>query len=791
MKKTTRILMALVLFSSLGFSQEVPIGQWRVHLPYNDVMSVTEAKNRIYCACSKGLFFYDKNDNRIERLSKISGLSDLEICGSDTTFNVINGGVKYNPVVDMLMICYKNANIDIIKGGKQIINLSFIKDKNIPGKKVISHITFIGDKALLSCSFGIQVVNMGKITGPEFGDTYYIGLGSKNREVYDVASDGSYLYAATDSGVYKADINDPHINVNSAWSFVDVRPGCSSNCPIVFNHIIYFANHIIANCTHHTYDVGYIFDGTSWSQWDSLQTTRKDMQVCDNGMVICDAFGIYLWEDLTGRSRILYDYAISKNPLQAIIDKDKYIWIADNGSGLVRYTPAPDNRYEKIYPNGPGTNSSWAMDIRNNNVWVVPGGFTSTFAPSYNIDGLFTFQNSTWANFTHNNTPKLDYTFHDFVHVAINPTNPSQVFMGSWGSGIVEFDNNVFTQSWEPTTSGCSLQKSNIAGDNGCYIGGMSFDTLGNLWIVNSRANNLVAVKSSKGTWYNYYLQTWNSSAIEMTNAAVDKNNQFWAIFRNGNVGVFNYNNTLEITTDDQSKVLTTGLNQGHLPAAVHALAVDHDGAMWVGTDAGVAVFYSPGDIFSNNNFDCQQILIEQDGHAQYLLGAESVTAIAVDGANRKWFGTLNGGAFLMSADGITQIYHFDDSNSPLLSKNIQAISINQLTGEVFFATDKGIASFKSTATEGADDCNIFAFPNPVRSTYNGVIGIKGLVANMNVKITDITGTLVYETTANGGEAIWNGTNFKGQRPSTGVYLILCTNEDGSKTCTGKLLFIN
>jgi hypothetical protein len=50
---------------------------------------------------------------------------------------------------------------------------------------------------------------------------------------------------------------------------------------------------------------------------------------------------------------------------------------------------------------------------------------------------------------------------------------------------------------------------------------------------------------------------------------------------------------------------------------------------------------------------------------------------------------------------------------------------------------------------------------------------------------------LVYNTKANGGTAIWNGKLFSGERAATGVYLVFCTNEDGSQTKVTKFLFIN
>jgi hypothetical protein len=110
----------------------------------------------------------------------------------------------------------------------------------------------------------------------------------------------------------------------------------------------------------------------------------------------------------------------------------------------------------------------------------------------------------------------------------------------------------------------------------------------------------------------------------------------------------------------------------------------------------------------------------------------------------------------------------------------------------VFFGTDKGIVSFRSTATEGLTSFGkAYAFPDPVPHDYSGPIAIKNLVLNADVKITTVNGELVYHTTALGGQAIWNGNNFDGKRVQTGVYLIFCASPDGSQTLVSKLLFIN
>ena len=220
-------------------------------------------------------------------------------------------------------------------------------------------------------------------------------------------------------------------------------------------------------------------------------------------------------------------------------------------------------------------------------------------------------------------------------------------------------------------------------------------------------------------------------------------------------------------------------------------MAEDLVGEIWVGTDEGIGVIYSPESVFTGGNYDVQRILVEWDGYVQYLLDTESISAIAIDGANRKWIGTSNAGVFLLSEDGTEQIHHFTAENSPLLSNSISSIKINS-RGEVFFGTSNGIISYMSDATPQIPvQEDVYAYPNPVPAGYSGSIAIKNLMQDANVKITDISGNVVYETRALGGQAIWNGHSFGGDRAQTGVYLVFATNDDGSETQVAKILFIN
>jgi hypothetical protein len=250
---------------------------------------------------------------------------------------------------------------------------------------------------------------------------------------------------------------------------------------------------------------------------------------------------------------------------------------------------------------------------------------------------------------------------------------------------------------------------------------------------------------------------------------------------------------TPENVSDDRYVRLQVEDSEGHVMNNVFSITEDLDGNIWVGTDMGPAVYYNPGKVFSSDLKAARIKIPRNDGTglADYLLGTETVTTIAVDGANRKWFGTMSSGAYLMSEDSKKELLHFNSTNSPLLSDDMVKISVNGLTGDVWFGTSEGIVSFRGDATTGKDDYSgIYVFPNPVREDYEGLVTVTGLVEGSTVKITDISGNLVYETSSLGGQVTWDLRNYRSARVATGVYLVFCSNEDGSLAEVTKLLVI-
>jgi hypothetical protein len=775
--KRVPFLIVCALMVIRSFSQQIGIGEWRDELPYYMVISVTEGDNRIYAATPYAMFYFDKEDNSVQRITKINGLSDIGI-----------STINYSKDYKTLVIAYENANIDILKSNT-IINISDIKRASILGNKTINNIYFIGKYAYLSCGFGIVVLDIEK---EEIHDTYYIGLNGGQVNVLSlVKSDQDTLFAATEKGIYLAYANSPNLANYESWS-KDKR--IDSN--LVYNTIANFSGEIVVNKHRATIensigDTLFRYSSGKWNKWFiDVTNSIGSIQATNGYLCVSYLYFVRIFNNDFSQNQQIYNYFPGNPyPLDAIVDKDQTGWIGDTYSGLVS-NDLINQTFSKIDLSGPLTASAFSMSISGNNLYVVPGGRDNSYVPLYNQGQLYHFDNSNWINSVGSDLGHI----HDAITVSIDPSDNRRIYVGSWGNGLIElYDGTIVAKYGE---SNSTLRHHSASDTSDIRVGGTAFDKGGNLWVVNSHNNNCLSRKSGNN-WKGYNISIVNES--DLGQLMVDRYNQKWMLMRYTNLNpnsilVFSDSGTPDDPSDDQSKLLNSSVGSGSIAGTtVNAIAEDRSGQVWVGTEKGICVFYSPENIFvPGQNFDAQQILVQQGSYTQYLLENEMVTAIAVDGANQKWIGTDRGGLFLFSPDGTKQIYHFTIDNSPLFSNRITGLAINSITGEVYIATDKGIISFKSTATEGGDTfSDVYAYPNPVKEGYTGYIAIKGLVQDAEVKITDISGRVIFSTVALGGQAIWDGKSFDGRRAQTGVYLVFASNDDGSEKIVTKILIIN
>jgi hypothetical protein len=749
-KFLSHVVLLFTLLPAISIAQNIAVNQWRVHLPYRNVITVTEGDNKVYAASREGMFVYNMADGSVERMSKTNGFSDVEI-----------SVLRYYADKKLLMVAYRNTNIDILGEDNSIINLSDIFRKSVIGEKKINHIYFNGNFAYVSGTFGISVIDL---TKNEVKETYLSEDSSGSITINASTIYNNYLYAATPKGILRASLNIPNLIPIGNWEYLQAGKNVK--------HLATFNNKLYADIDSEV----VVFDSISWSSVNGdFKRFTASLEVCYNKLIVAQDTLVIVDENgqLTKRRNI--------SPNYEIMDKNGDLWTGKNHYGLVRMNPSGQEDY--FSPNGPFSVN--ASDFANfgNEMWLSTFNLHSTnYAQGYSGEGFAKFDNQSWSYFNPSNGFLPD-SIQDINSVVINQITGKKYF-GSFLKGLVELTDNGYTL-YDANNS--SLERWNNL--DRVSVAGMAFDDSSNLWIANFKAeNNPIAVKRHDGSWKSYSIGSLKTPTDNrLMSPLVDEFSQKWFIAPGVGIVVFDEKKP----PAQQLKLLTMDKGAGSLPSSgVLCMAEDDDGEIWVGTVKGLTVFSNPGSVLTNA-VDAHQIQIGKGANTEYLLGTEQINAIKVDGGDRKWVATRNG-VWLFSSDGQQVINFFNIQNSPLLSNNVTSIGINQESGEVFFGTEKGIISFRGTATAGADaESKVYAFPNPVKPGYEGPITIQGLVKNANVKITDVTGGLIFETYAEGGTATWDGRNFGGDKAHSGVYLVFSTNPDGSQTFVTKILIVN
>ncbi len=776
MKKYISIVVLSLLLVQFSVAQ-LAMGKWRTHFAYNNVSQIAQSANKIFAVSEGALFSVDKQDGGLEFYSKSSGLNGTTI-----------SRIEYDQTSQQLLIVYSNGNIDLLSNGG-VYNLPDLYNKQMSSTKDVNQIQFYQNNAYLSCNFGIIVLNMQK---KEIADTYYIGPNASEVKVLSTCVNNGIIYALTTSSLYQASFSQSDLVNYEFWSIATGLPGTGD-----LQKISSFAGQLILLRANKLYKKG------SDNVWVPLlpSINATNFNVSNNCLNIFDGSSVYLFDNSFNMKTISSLGTISDAELD--VQNNTY-WFAANNLGIISYKQSGNetpliNFYK---PAGPAVNLPWDMTFSGQKLFVVPGG---RWASQFSREGdIMMYENGQWSNiYAKSIQDSTKHAVTDLMNVAIDPTDNKHFFVTSYGTGLYEFKNNLFYKWYTPNNS--LLETASTTDPyNYTRMDGAIFDKQNNLWL-----NNVGTVKIllNDGTWAKIINSAIQKPTLGKVFISTTNPNQKWipSVRYTPGLSIFDDGGTITNQSDDKSIFISTftypeidNNNQTKLipvyPSVVYTMAQDKNGVMWVGTDMGPFLFNNLNNVF-NADYTCSRVKIprlDSTNLADYLLVNERVKAIAIDGANRKWIGTENSGVYLMSENGQKTIQHFTMTNSPLLSNDILSIAINPVTGEVFFGTSQGIVSYQSDASEaGTTFENVYAYPNPVRQGYTGIITITGLVENTQVKITDINGNLVCETISNGSLATWDGKDSHGRKVSTGIYLAICANADGTQSTITKIMVIN
>ncbi|QTD36610.1 hypothetical protein JL193_10695 [Polaribacter batillariae] len=768
----------ILLFSIIGiYSQTDYSDSWEDFFSYNNVKDFTKVGNTIYALADNAVFTYDAVSGEINKLSSVQGLS-----GETTT------SIYYSETYKRLVIGYENGLVEVVNEDGTITISSDIVNFNQSGEKSINHISEFNKKLYLSTPFAIVVYDIEKL---EFGDTYFIGSGSSSVKINQTAIFNDTIYAVTEEGIFSADVNNTSLIDFTKWT----QRFNGRN----FKEIAIFNDEI------------FVTENTSLLKLETSNLTEvrdfledvKNVKTSMSHLTIALQNRAEVLNASLNREIVFTTNANFNFSLNTAFFENSTAFLATKEFGILGSSLNQPSTYVEIHPEGPLSNDVFSIDVHNNNLWVVYGGYSSTYTPIGKSQGFSHFNGESWINTKYtSNLPK------DLVSVTIDPTEENKVFISGSGitsninssptGGVLVVENDVLTTIYNHLNSTLepviiSLPSINIR------TNGSVFDNQGNFWVTNYEVDKKIHKRSKNGQWKGIDLSTvQTTSSPGLNEIIVDKSNSLWVGSRRNGVYIYNENG-------DRKKSLNTSPNVGNLPDLnVRTLAVDANNRIWIGTKSGLVVYNNASGIFDDNNPKANPIVVNanSDGFGDRLLGDQTINSIAVDGADNKWFGTDSGGVLYTNTSGQNTLANFSKQNSPLPSNRITKIKVDNSTGKVFFATAKGIVAYNSkVAPFGETLGEVYAYPNPALRNHETVTidGRNGthLPKGTNVKILDVAGNLVYETNVvegqelQGGKVVWNKKNLAGNKVASGIYIVLLTNEDTSENSVTKIAIVN
>jgi hypothetical protein len=317
MRKILSILL-LLLMSMMSYAQ-TPVGSWSDHLVYNTTDCVTVGTDEVYASTGSSIIIYNKGFAELKKMSRNNGLTETGI-----------STISWSEENKTLVIAYTSTNVDLLKNNI-IYNIPDISRKYIPGKKEINRIRTNGKYAYMACSFGIVVIDLIK---KEIYDTWEPGNGSETTEVWDIAFGKSRIYAATDMGVYSADLSNQGLSYFGNWDLVNLFQSPNGK----YTSLIYSGDRLYANLSdplaagdqvYVVNDISSLFSFTSG-------VFNKSFDSAPTGFTVSSSASVKYYNINGSLTKTIssYGWAIP-NISQAIVDNED-IWIADLNSGLIR-----------------------------------------------------------------------------------------------------------------------------------------------------------------------------------------------------------------------------------------------------------------------------------------------------------------------------------------------------------------------------------------------------------------------------------------------------------------------
>lgn len=763
----------LLLFPILGTvsAQDAAVGHWKTYWAASSILQMVQRDVDVFGVMEDGLAYVDTRDDILYGFDRNDGLSNVGV-----------SALEYEPLYDALIVGYSDGMLDLVFG-QDVVALSYIRDADMDGSKAINQVASGGRYAYLATGFGIVVVDLRK---EEIKETYFVGDNNSRQNVASICTDGEYIFAIVDSRLKYAAADAPNLNDYAVWKTDSLLEGVSLRRCAIWNGLLAVGSG------------NQVFIGKPGQSWRELPLSGA------TALTVLRGFGDELlagyYDSMSGWRADVYaqDQSLAyttkgKNARAigaALLDGQGHVWLGLETGEMLRIDRRTGETVSFL-KEGPASSRCFDLSKTGPSLTVSGGGYSNSFAPSAIPFEVSVYDDGEWTVYDQESLQAagVPSSVRSVVQTVEDPLQPGHFFAATSAYGLLEILPDGKMNLYTPENS--TLQYNNVDHAS-CRVYGLDFDADGNLWILNNLSDMALHCRKRDGSWQAYDLGVSGLRPERVSDLLVDYWQHQWVLFDNSNVAVYE-------TDGSYIQGLQVNMNNGNdlQTSQVFCIIEDDLGHIWMGTERGVKVIDQHARMFDDpvGNFTSvpvNTVRVPRDGYLINLLEDNQIMAIAVDGGNRKWLGTNSDGLYLVSSDGIEEIEHFTMANSPLPSNSITDLAIDDETGELFVATDRGLVSYRGTATrtEGNPEDVVRAFPNPVRPGYQGLINIKGLPQNAIVKITDTRGTLIYQGQATGGQLSWDGYGMQGRRPDSGILFVFASTEEGEQRLACKIFYI-
>ena len=759
--KALRIL--LFFCTAVLYSQSAG---WSSFYSFNEITGVhLGTDGQIYGVAQNSIFSYDLTANEVVPITTVDGL-----LGDKIEALTVND--------DFMVVGYGNGMLGIHKliDGSVTLDSSIQRNLSIEAKDKSIHSFFVQDQTLyLSAGYGLSIYDL---STNRFIDSYFFGVGNSPIQVNQTTIVGEFLYAATEEGLFKANTKNPNLVLESAWN--KIADGQWKSIGLVNNTIlgvVQSGSQVI--CYGLTDDVV--------TEYQRKSGALLGVEVSETELVLSFSNTILAFDDsLSVRTLASASGSLNGQRFTSATTVGNELLIGTSGGGLFLYNPSETR---VVSPSGPLMNDIFEISVLpNEELWIAHGAFSRYYNPyPLNAYGVSHYAGGSWQNLPFNALLGA----RSIVSVVPNPTNPSQVFACAMHHGLLEINDGVVTNLWDQTNSGLeSLDPIELNQDpnyRSVRIRDVAFDSEGSMWSITSFVGKGLKKRAVNGDWESVNL----TSLVQVNRASgysklvISPNDEVY--FGSAHYGLFGY---AEINGTPVLRSLDVADN---LPTSdVRSVALDFDNNLWIGTTEGLRVLYNASRLFTQSDLSVNMLILDESGNIGELLANQFINAIEVDGNNQKWVATEGAGVFLFAENGKSTLQHFTKENSPLPTNSIRSLAYEPQSGKIYMGTPNGLVAFQGNAyTPSKNLEEIKVYPNPIRPGYTGLLTIRGLQADCVVKVTDIVGNAVFETTSTGGSVQWDLRSFAGNRVSSGVYLIFVTTNDGLESAVEKVMIIN